>query len=67
MRTLTLPITIAASATGSPGGLAVTGPGLTGMIAVGLGLVAIGAVAVTAVRRRRPRLTGGTTDGIDLD
>jgi hypothetical protein len=67
LRTLTLPITIAASATGSTGGLAITGPAVPATIAAGLALLAIGAVAVTAVRRRRQHFTADATDGLGLD
>jgi titin len=71
LRALTLRITIADTPTSptSPtgGGLAVTGPALTATIGLALALLVVGAAAVIAVRRRRPRLTTGTTDGIDLD
>jgi hypothetical protein len=71
LRTLTLHITIAADsaipASPTGGGLAITGPALTTTIGLGFALLAVGVAAVIAVRRRRPRLTAATTDGIDLD
>jgi alpha-tubulin suppressor-like RCC1 family protein len=72
LRTLTLPITIAAAPastgpTSSAGGLAVTGSAITALIALGVGLLAVGTAAVIVVRRRRPRFAAGATDGLGLD
>jgi hypothetical protein len=67
LRTLTLPITIAAdpaSPASSTGGLAVTGRALTTTIGLALALLAIGTAAIITVRRRRPHFT---TDSVDLD